>query len=447
MTSPPSSFWAAAAWLPDGLARDVRLTTHAGRIASVVAGATAAAEDHRLPGVVLPGFANAHSHAFHRALRGRTHGDGGTFWTWRDRMYALAATLTPDTYLDLARATYAEMVLAGVTAVGELHYLHHAPGGTPYDDPNVMAEALRTAAREAGLRITLLDTAYLAGGFDRPLDGPQLRFGDADADAWAARVDALRPDGTLTVGAAVHSVRAVPRDAIAAVAAHARTTGRPLHVHVSEQRAENDDCLAAYGTTPTRTLADAGALGPSTTVVHAVHLSPADVALLGAAAVGVCLCPSTERDLGDGLAPGAALRAAGCRLSVGSDQHVRTDLLAEARDVELHERVAREARGVLDPSALLDLLTSGGHAALGDPTGGRIAVGAPADLVAVRTDTPRTAGADPGQLVLVAGTGDVDTVVVGGTVRVVGGQHVLGDVGALLTRAVAAAWQEAEDAP
>ncbi|MDC7123355.1 formimidoylglutamate deiminase [Cellulomonas fimi] len=446
MTASPSSFWAARAWLPDGLARDVRLTTRSGRIAAVDVGVPVAPDDHRLPGVVLPGFANAHSHAFHRALRGRTHADGGTFWTWRARMYALAATLTPDTYLDLARATYAEMVLAGVTAVGEFHYLHHAPGGTPYDDPNVMAEALRTAARDAGLRVTLLDTAYLTGGFGRPLDGPQRRFGDADADTWASRVDALRPDATLTVGTAVHSVRAVPRDAIAAVAAHARTTGRPLHVHLSEQRAENDDCLAAYGTTPARTLADAGALGPSTTVVHAVHVSPVDVELLGAAAVGACLCPSTERDLGDGLAPGAALRAAGGRLSVGSDQHVRTDLLAEARDVELHERVARESRGVLDPSTLVDLLTSGGHTALGDPTGGRLAVGAPADLVAVRTDTPRTAGADPAQLVLVAGSADVDTVVVGGTVRVEGGRHALGDVGALLARAVAAAWRDAEGA-
>ncbi|GCD20014.1 formimidoylglutamate deiminase [Cellulomonas algicola] len=446
MSTSRPTFWAARAWLPDGLAHDVRITTRSGRIAAVDVGVPAAAGDRHLPGVVLPGFANAHSHAFHRALRGRTHSDGGTFWTWRDRMYALAATLTPDTYLDLARAAYAEMVLAGVTAVGEFHYLHHAPGGTPYDDPNVMAEALRTAAREAGLRVTLLDTAYLTGGFGRPLDGPQRRFGDADVDAWAARVDALRPDDTLTVGTAVHSVRAVPRDAIAAVAAHARRSGRPLHVHLSEQRAENDECLAAYGTTPARTLADAGALGPSTTVVHAVHVSPADVALLGAAAVGACLCPSTERDLGDGLAPGAALRAAGCRLSVGSDQHVRTDLLSEARDVELHERVARESRGVLDPSSLVDLLTSGGHAALGDPTGGRLAVGAPADLVAVRTDTPRTAGADPAQLVLVAGSADVDTVVVGGTVRVDGGWHVLGDVGALLTRAIAAAWRESEEA-
>ncbi|KQR17128.1 formimidoylglutamate deiminase [Cellulomonas sp. Leaf334] len=433
-----TTYWAAHAWLPGGLADDVRITVADGLITAVTTG-PAEPTDHRLPGVVLPGFANTHSHAFHRALRGRTHDGGGTFWTWRERMYALAATLTPDTYLDLARAAYAEMVLAGVTAVGEFHYLHHGPDGTPYDDPNVMAEALRTAAHDAGLRLTLLDTAYLTGGIDAPLAGAQRRFGDHDADAWAARVAAIRSDGTLTVGAAIHSVRAVPLDAIPVVAAHA--TGRPLHVHLSEQRLENEQSLATFGVTPTRLLEDAGALGPDTTAVHAVHLTPEDVAILGSTRTGVCLCPSTEQDLGDGIAPGALLHAAGSRLSVGSDQHVRTDLLAEARSVELHERLAGEERGVFTPAQLLDILTSGGHANLGDPTGGRLERGAPADLVAVRTDTPRTAGADPAQLVLVAGAGDVDTVVVGGVVRVEGGRHVLGDVGAMLGTAIRAAWE------
>jgi formiminoglutamate deiminase len=419
-----TSYWAAHAWLPDGLADDVRVTVADGRITTVAVGVPAEPADHRLRGVVLPGFANTHSHAFHRALRGRTHDEGGTFWTWRTRMYALAAALSPDTYLDLARATYAEMVLAGVTAVGEFHYLHHGPGGTPYDDPNVMAEALRSAARDAGLRLTLLDTAYLTGGIDAPLAGAQLRFGDHDADAWAARVAAIRPDDTLTVGAAIHSVRAVPLDAIPVITAHA--SGRPLHVHLSEQRLENAQALATFGVTPTRLLEDAGALGPHTTAVHAVHLTPEDVAILGSSRTGVCLCPSTEQDLGDGIAPGGRLHAAGARLSVGSDQHVRTDLLAEARTVELHERLADETRGVLSPATLVDLLTTGGHTSLGDPTGGRIAVGAPADLVAVRTDTPGTAGADPAQLV-----------------RVAGGRHVLGDVGTMLGTAIRAAWQEA----
>lgn len=433
-----TTYWAAQALLPDGLATDVRLETADGRITTVTHGRPQPT-DHRLPGVVLPGFANAHSHAFHRALRGRTHDEGGTFWTWRERMYALAATLTPDTYLDLARATYAEMVLAGVTAVGEFHYLHHTPGGTPYDDPNVMAEALRTAAHDAGLRITLLDTAYLTGGIDAPLEGAQLRFGDHDADAWAARVAAIRPDDTLKVGAAIHSVRAVPLDAIPAIAAHA--TGRPLHVHLSEQRLENEQSLATFGVTPTRVLEDAGALGPATTAIHAVHLTAEDVAILGSTRTGICLCPSTEQDLGDGIAPGSALSAAGARLSVGSDQHVRTDLLAEVRSVEMHERLAAESRGVFTPAELAEMLTAGGHTSLGDPTGGRLEPGARADLVAVRTDTLRTAGSDAAQLVLVAGAADVDTVVSSGVVRVAGGRHVLGDVGAMLGAAVAAAWE------
>ncbi|WP_448058522.1 formimidoylglutamate deiminase [Cellulomonas hominis] len=439
----PAAYWCADAWLPSGPARDVRVEVADGRISRVETGVPAHPGDHRLPGVVLPGFANAHSHAFHRALRGRTHDDGGTFWTWRERMYALAGALTPDTYLALARAAYAEMVLAGVTGVGEFHYLHHTPDGTPYAEPNVMTEALRAAARDAGLRVTLLDACYLTGGIGRPLAGVQRRFGDADVHAWAERSGAVRADEHLRPGVAVHSVRAVAPADLAVVADRARTADLPLHVHLSEQPAENQECVSAYGRTPTQLLADAGALTVRTTAVHAVHLTEADVALLGSARAGVCLCPSTEQDLGDGIAPGARLRAAGCRLSVGSDQHVVTDLLGEARSVEMHERLAGGVRGVLAPSALVDLLTRDGHLSLGDVAAGQLVVGARADLVAVRTDTPRTAGAAPGQLVLVAGSADVDTVVVDGVVRVEAGRHVLGDVGAMLTAAIDAVWETA----
>ena len=452
-TDPPPSrspegtaYWCPSAWLPTGLTRRVRLEVTDGRFTAVVPGTDPRPDDHRLPGVVLPGLANTHSHAFHRALRGRTHGDGGTFWTWRERMYALAGTLTPETYLDLARATYAEMALAGVTAVGEFHYLHHAPDGRPYAEPNVMAEALREAARDAGVRVTLLDTCYLTGGLapgtgaPLPLDGPQLRFGDGDVEAWAERTASLRPDEHLRPAAAVHSVRAVTPPDLTVVADVARDRGVPLHVHVSEQPAENAACLAAYGTTPTGLLAETGALGPATTAVHAVHLTDDDIALLGVARAGVSICPSTEQDLGDGLAPVARLSAAGVRLSVGSDQHVLTDLLGEARLVEMHARLAGGTRGVLTPAALTTMLTADGHATLGDPGAGRIEVGARADLVAVRTDTPRTAGASPEQIVLVAGSSDVDTVIAGGAVVVSGGVHRLGDIGMLMTRAVDAAW-------
>ncbi|MGI5127684.1 formimidoylglutamate deiminase [Pseudonocardia sp. CA-107938] len=420
------SYWAAHALLPSGIASDVAFTVDSGVFTSVEPGAPRSGTV--LPGVALPGFANAHSHAFHRALRGRTHGDGGTFWTWREHMYAVAARLDPDSYLALARATYAEMALAGVTAVGEFHYVHHAPGGRPYADPYAMDHALRQAAADAGIRLTLLDTCYLAGGIDQPLGEPQLRFSDGDVDAWAARVAHGPADGV-----AVHSVRAVPRHALKTVAAAA--AGRPLHVHLSEQPAENDACRAAYGMTPTALLATEGVLGPSTTAVHATHLTSGDIAALGSSGTGACFCPTTERDLADGIGPARALHDAGVPLSLGSDQHAVIDLLEEARALELHERLQTNERGRFTPPQLHAALHA--HAALGRPEAGRLEPGAPADLVAVRTDTPRTAGADPAQIVFAATAADVDTVVVDGSVVVEAGRHRLGSVGQLLADAIA----------
>ena len=209
-----TAFWCEHAVLPGGVKRSVRLLTELGRIVDVRPEKVAEPDDVVLRGVVLPGLANAHSHAFHRALRGRTHDDGGNFWTWRDAMYAVTHRLDPDTLHALARAVFAEMLLAGYTTVGEFHYVHHAPGGRPYDDPNVMGKALLSAAGEAGIRITLLDTCYLAGGLTAgghlPLDEVQQRFSDGSVDAWAARVGGLTDSDTARVGTAVHYVRAVP---------------------------------------------------------------------------------------------------------------------------------------------------------------------------------------------------------------------------------------------
>ena len=436
-----TSWFADYAWLPTGLARDVRLEADAGRFTDVTPNATPGSGAIRLPGVVLPGFANCHSHAFHRALRGRTHSDGGTFWTWRDRMYTLAGQLDPDRYLDLARAAYAEMALSGVTAVGEFHYLHHGPGGRPYADPNAMAEALRQAAAEASIRLTLLDACYLSGGLGpdghRPLDDVQLRFSDGDAAGWAARFGALQPDGNTRVGAAIHSVRAVPREALATVRAAA--AGRPLHIHLSEQPAENDACRRQYGVTPAQLLDDAGILGATTTAVHATHLTADDIRRLGTAGTTVCLCPTTERDLADGIGPAPELAAAGAPISLGSDQHAVTDLFEEARGVEMDERLRSGRRGNFAPTDLLAMLTR--HDSIGWPDAGRLAAGRRADLVAVRLDSVRTAGCDAGQVLLAAGAADVDTVIVDGRPVVLGGVHVLGDVGALLARAIEAAWQ------
>ena len=454
-------YWAAYALLPEGLARDVTFTVAAGAPAdgpgagrfTAVTRDTAPGTATRLPGVVLPGFADAHSHAFHRALRGRTHGgpaEAGTFWTWRRSMYAVAGRLDPDSYRVLARAAFAERALGGVTAVGEFHYLHHDLAGRPYADPNAMGHALAAAAAEAGIRLTLLDTCYLSADVservgERPVAGVQRRFSDGTAEAWAERVAALRDGPGLRIGVAAHSVRAVPRAALATVAAVAAAPGptgalpgRPLHVHLSEQPAENEACRAVHGLTPTGLLAAEGLLGPATTAVHATHLTPADVALLagGAGASTACLCPTTEADLADGIGPARALRDAGCPLALGGDQHAVGDPFADARGLEMHERLVSGQRRRFAPSDLLEALTS--QAAIGWPDAGRLAPGARADLVAVRLDTPRTAGVDPAQVVLAASAADVDTVVVDGRVVVSGGRHVLGDVGRLLVEAVTA---------
>jgi formiminoglutamate deiminase len=439
-----ASFWCRWAWLDDGPTEDVRLTVDDGMITSVERGVPASPGDRRLTGLVLPGLANAHSHAFHRGLRGRTQDRGGSFWSWRERMYALAARLDPDSYLALARAAYAEMALAGVSCVGEFHYLHHAPGGRRYADPNAMSEALIQAAAEAGVRLTLLDACYLAGGLDttghRALDDVQARFSDGDADAWAARVADLPERPGVRIGAAVHSVRAVPRDQLAGVAAAARA--RPLHVHLSEQAAENEACRAVHGLTPAELLAEEGLLGPATTAVHAVQVTVQDVGLLGESGTGVCACPSTEADLGDGIGPFRELRDAGCPLALGSDQHVVVDLLGEARLLEAHERLRSGRRGRFGAQELVSALTSDGHGALGWPDAGRLAPGYRADLVALDLDGVRTAGCAPAAAVVAAGPEDVATVVVDGRVVVDDHRHVLGDVGALLRRAIEPLWEE-----
>jgi formiminoglutamate deiminase len=306
-----------------------------------------------------------------------------------------------------------------------------------------MGEALRQAATDAGIRLTLLDACYLAGGLGpdghAPLDARQLRFGDTTAERWAERLMVLQPSQGMRVGAAIHSVRAVPRESIGVVAGAA--DGMPLHVHLSEQPAENEACQRFYGTTPTGLLRAQGALGPLTTAVHATHLTPDDIAVLGRTGMTCCFCPTTERDLADGIGPARALRDAGASLSLGSDQHAVIDLLEEARAMEMHERLSSLQRGRFRPAELLGAATA--HASLGWPDAGRLEVGARADLVAVRLDSPRTAGSDPAQVLLTATASDVDTVVVDGCLVVTGGRHRLGDVGALLRDAIAPLWEDA----
>lgn len=423
-------FSAEYAWVDGAVARDVLIEVAGGRFTAVTANASAGGI--RLSGLVLPGLANAHSHAFHRALRGRTHGDRGSFWTWRELMYSVAGQLDPDSYFRLARAVYGEMALAGITTVGEFHYLHHAPDGRAYDDPNAMGHAVIAAAREAGIRITLLDTLYLTSSVDgKPLEGVQRRFGDGDADGWATRTAALKPAPHAKIGAALHSVRAVPARQLGALAGNA-----PLHIHLSEQRAENEQCRAAHGCTPTELLQQHGILGPGTTAVHATHLTDGDVKLLGSSRTGVCLCPTTERDLADGIGPGRGLADAGVPLSLGSDSQAVIDLFEEARGVELDERLASERRGHFSAAELLAAATA--HTALGWDDAGSIAVGNRADLVAVTLGSVRTAGVDPAGAVFAATAADVTDVVVDGRHIVADGRHTGFDVAAALREALGA---------
>jgi formiminoglutamate deiminase len=425
--------WCELAWLGGEQAEaGVLIEVEGERITAVTAGVEAGDAD-RLPGLTLPGLANAHSHAFQRALRGRTHADAGSFWTWREQMYALAGSLDPDACHALSRATFAEMALAGITCVGEFHYLHHAPDGTPYDDPNAMGRAVLAAAQEAGIRITLLDACYLHGGLPR--------FRDRDAAAWAERVGAIAERPRARVGAAIHSVRAVDPGSARIVAEWAAE--RPLHAHVSEQPRENEECLAEHGRTPSALLAEAGALSERFTAVHATHLTDDDVALLGGARVTACLCPTTERDLADGIGPARRLLDAGAALAMGSDSQAVIDPFEEARAVELDERLATGVRGVHPTADLLRAATAGGYAALGWPEGGRLGAGALADLVTVRFDGVRLAGTPAedavASVVFAGAAGDVRDVMVGGRWVVRDGAHVSLDAAAELGAALAGA--------
>ena len=459
------------AWLPGvGVLPDVLIEATGDRFSRImprIAPAAVPPGTIRVAGLTMPALANAHSHAFHRALRGLTEAGRGTFWTWRERMYDVAGRLDPDSYLALARAVYAEMALAGIGCVGEFHYVHHQPDGTSYADPNAMGRALIAAAAQAGLRITLLDTCYLAGGLDPagrtlPLAGPQVRFGDGTAQAWAARVGALGADQhgmmgpAVKVGAAIHSVRAVPPGQMRTVAAWTRSSGAPLHVHLSEQVSENEACMATYQCTPAALLYDAGVLGPRTSVVHATHLTTADIGLLGGSEVFACLCPTTEADLADGIGPFEALATAGCRLTVGSDSHAVIDLFEEARRIEMYERLSTQQRGHFTAEALGTALTWDGHASLGWPDAGEIAPGSLADLVTVTLDSPRLAGARApdtlggqdasgpdmallGGVIFAASPADVRNLVVGGRDVVANGRHLLvDDVPAALAGAIRA---------
>ncbi len=323
--------------------------------------------------IVLPGLATAHSHAFQRALRGRTQrrsATQGTFWSWRALMYALAQRLDPESIFALSRFAFAELALAGVTAVGEFHYVQHGPGGAPYRDRIAMADAVVRAAREVGLRIALLRVVYERGGAGGELEPTQRRFVDRRLEDAFDDVLALQTrhtsDSAVSVGLAPHSVRAVSKPALEACARFARENALPLHAHVAEQRREIDECVAEHGMRPVELLHAVGAIDARFVAVHATHLSASEAHLLGDAGAFAAICRTTERDLGDGLPDVARLIASQVRLCTGVDSHAISDPFEEARAIELDERSRRELRhAALDADVLMGIASREGYCALG----------------------------------------------------------------------------------
>ena len=369
-----------------------------------------ATEGERLSRVALaPGFVNDHSHAFQRGLRGavervdpsRPHDD---FWTWRERMYALAEGLTPDSIREASRRCFGEMLSAGYTSVTEFHYVHHRPDGGLYADPNALAKAVALAAEDTGIRLLLLPVAYARGGLPR--------FRDTSVQAFLRRVDALvewaegRP--LIEVGVAAHSVRAVPWGWLEGIGRYTRRHELPLHIHADEQQREIEECLEEHGMRPIELLAQTGFLGKNTTIVHATLADARELDLLAEHGSSVCACPTTEGNLGDGFFPAGEILARGIQLSIGSDSHVRVDPFEELRVIETNARRLSGRRNVLlarDETSPTPYLLRAGWGRSG------IEPGNPADLVEIDLSHPALADVEaeniPSALVFGAGAGVV----------------------------------------
>ena len=456
MTSPKPTAWLPDLIYADGrFQRDVALVSDdvgtIGRLAPAGEIDNPIRLSHR---AILPGMVNGHSHAFQRVIRGRTeYGTGNqqdTFWTWREMMYSAAARLTPEDIYDASRMAFLEMVLSGITAVGEFHYLHNDPAGRPYDDPNLLARQVVRAAQDVGLRITLLRVAYARSGFQTEPNPRQARFIEKDAETYLQNVERLGrelvderepPYGRAFVGIAPHSVRAVPLAYLRTVVDYADQYFLPVHMHVAEQPAEVSACIQEYGRSPFALLESEGLLSEHFTAVHAIHVTPKAIAGFGISAAMVCACPTTERNLGDGVMPADAYLEAGVRISLGTDSHTQIDLLEDARELEYHLRLQRMERAVLYGGAdsgrasekvsglaalLFDCATNSGAQSIGG-YGGTLAVAAPADFFTVDLHDPAIAGASEDDLlagiVFSASRSAVREVFVGGRQIVAEGQH------------------------
>jgi formimidoylglutamate deiminase len=367
---------------------------------------------------VFPGLVNVHSHTFQRMIRGRTEwrnqGQRDTFWTWREKMYDAASRLTPEQIYQTARAAFLEMLLSGITTVGEFHYLHHQPDGRRYSDPNLIGKLVIQAAREVGLRIVLLRTAYLRAGYGKAPNPGQARFITRDAATFISDTDELSSwvkqsysRGEAEVGVAPHSVRAVTQDYLREIADYARRQELCVHMHVSEQPGENEACLQEYGISPVTWLERIGLLGPRFTAVHAIHISEPEAGFLAKSGSSICACPTSERNLADGTVRADWLLARGANICLGSDSQIQIDLLEDARLLEYHLRIQRLERVVLDSPApgrerlsqmLYETASKSGAKSLGQ-SAGELAVGKRADFVGIDLDDLSVTGASPETLV------------------------------------------------
>ena len=443
---------AAQAWLPDLLfARgsfqpDLALVCDSsGRIVRLAA-SSEANNPIRLPNcALLPGLVNAHSHAFQRLIRGRTEyrttNTTDSFWTWRDLMYRAANQLTPEDIYTASRMAFLEMALTGITVVGEFHYLHHSPGGIAYDDPNLLAKEVVRAASDVGIRIALLRVAYARAGYETEPNPLQIRFIETSPDVYLKNVEQLQidmaeTDGMAWVGIAPHSVRAVPLNYLKTVIGFGNERRLPIHMHVAEQNAEVSACIKEYGRSPVALLATEGLLSERFTAVHAIYVTPKAIATMAQARASICACPTTERNLGDGIVRIDNYFNAGVPVSLGTDSQVQIDLLEDARELEYHLRLQRTERSVLakpddqDPSALaarlFDCATVNGAESIGF-AGGKLEPGLPADFFTIDLNDSSIAGASADDLlastVFSSSRTAVRDVVVGGKRIIENGVH------------------------
>ncbi|MFN2529863.1 MAG: formimidoylglutamate deiminase [Pyrinomonadaceae bacterium] len=441
------------AWLPDlvwfqqRFQRDLTVITNGrGRI-SRIASATEIQNPIRLRGrALLPGMINAHSHAFQRVIRGRTEyrtqATTDSFWTWRDLMYKAANQLAPEEIYVASSMAFLEMALSGITTVGEFHYIHNAPDGKAYEDPNMIAKEVIRAATNVGIRIALLRVAYSRTGFGRPLDPRQARFIENSPDTFLKNSAALEQcirgyDDSALLGVAPHSVRAVPVEWLQAIAEFAAKKICPVHMHVAEQPAEVSACIEEYGMSPIHLLAHHGILSDRFTAVHAIHIAPDSADVLALNGARVCACPTTERNLGDGIVPVNDYFRAGVSVSLGTDSQTIIDLLEDARELEYHLRLKSMQRNILASeqgqqastlaSQLFDCATRNGARSLGCD-GGEIKVGNFADFYTVDLNDLTLAGSDDTSLlaniVFSSSRAAVRDVIVGGKYVISDSQHI-----------------------